>query len=103
VRALRKRQVVDAFVACRRAGACLGTRSHVADYPLLDPMPADPVMTGKLAAIPTRLDRLDDRRQELLINWGYVICDTAVRAHVRQGAGRGTMPYPAQPLEGSLA
>lgn len=70
VRALRKRQVVDAYQGDRRDGAYLGIRSDVADYPVPDPMTADPRMTAGLAAIKTRLDDLDGRRQELLTTGG---------------------------------
>ncbi len=35
--------------------------------------------TGVLAETPTRLKRLDTRHQERLINWGYAVCDAAIR------------------------
>jgi NTE family protein len=38
--------------------------------------------TIKLANTPTRMKRLDADLQEKLINWGYVICDAALRKHV---------------------
>ena len=47
-----------------------------------------------LAGIPTRLKRLDDRDQERLINWGYAICDTALRKWVIEGVQPGRLPYP---------
>jgi NTE family protein len=34
-----------------------------------------------IGSIPTRLKRLSAEQQERLINWGYAICDTAVRRH----------------------
>jgi hypothetical protein len=34
-----------------------------------------------LAAIPTRLEKMDDTLQEQLINWGYAISDAALRAY----------------------
>ncbi|WP_297621597.1 patatin-like phospholipase family protein [Nocardioides sp.] len=98
VRSLRKRQVIEAFKADRRDGAYLGIRSDVADYDLSDAMPADPQVTTKLAATPTRLDDLPAERQEMLINWGYVITDTGVRKHARTDLPRGTLPYPSRPL-----
>ena len=102
VRALRKRQVVEAYQAGRRDGTYIGIRSQVADYPVANPMPAEPLLTADLAAIKTRLDDLDDRHQELLINWGYVICDTGMRAHVLPHAADGSLPYPNRPLKGRL-
>ena len=38
--------------------------------------------TLELAQTPTRLAALDPVYRERLINWGYAICDTAIRAHV---------------------
>ena len=35
-----------------------------------------------LVEIPTRLEAMDGDEQERLINWGYAICDAALRAHV---------------------
>jgi NTE family protein len=40
--------------------------------------------TTELARISTRLKRLPPDLQERLINWGYAICDTAVRKHFGQ-------------------
>jgi NTE family protein len=98
VRCLRKRQIVDAFQAGNHDGMYVGIRSDVADYHLDDPMPADPELTAELAATPTRLDILDEERQELLINWGYTICDTGLRRHLDSSASIGRLPYPDRPL-----
>lgn len=100
VRSLRKRQVIEAFKAGRRQGCYLGIRSHLADYHLADAMPADPKVTMRLAATPTRLDDLPAERQEMLINWGYVITDTGVRKYVRKDLPVGTLPYPTRTLTG---
>ncbi len=99
VRSLRKRQVIQSLDARDRDGMYIGIRSHVADYGVDDAMHADPELTDGLAAIPTRLDGLDDQRQELLINWGYTICDTGLRAHVDKTAPLGALPYPDRPLQ----
>lgn len=99
VRSLRKRWLIDDFIEKRRSGMYVGIRSHVADFRLEDPIPADPLVTQGLATIPTRLDRMDDAQQESLINWGYAICDTGLRAHVIDPVGtRGSLPYPDRPL-----
>lgn len=98
VRSLRKRQVIEAFKADRRDGCFVGIRSDVADYNLADAMPADPEVTMELAATPTRLNGLPSHRQEMLINWGYVITDTGIRKHVRPNLDPGALPYPARPL-----
>jgi NTE family protein len=95
VRSLRKRQAVGSFKLGLRGGTFWGIRSHVADYALDGALDADPTLTVKLAATPTRLKKLDDARQERLVNWGYVICDTAVRKWVKKGLARpDRLPYP---------
>lgn len=95
VRSLRKRQAVGSFKLGLRSGAFWGIRSHVADYDLDGALDADPALTLRLAETPTRLKKLDAAHQERLINWGYVICDTAVRKWVRQDLGRPErLPYP---------
>jgi NTE family protein len=100
VRSLRKRQLVEAFRAGRRDGCYVGIRSQVEDYHLPDALPADPRVTSRLAATPTRLDDLPAEQQEMLINWGYVITDTGLRKHVRPDLPPGRLPYPDRPLVG---
>jgi NTE family protein len=95
VRALRKRQCLDAFEA-GRPGAYWGIRSDVADYPLDDALPCPHTATMRLAATATRLARLDDEVQERLINWGYAVCDAALRSHVDPSVpAPGDFPYPS--------
>jgi NTE family protein len=98
VRSLRKRQVIDSLKNKMRQGMYVGIRSHVADYPLSDSLPADPALTLELAATPTRLDAMDETLQERLVNWGYVICDSGLRAYVLHGAAPGHLPYPESPI-----
>jgi NTE family protein len=98
VRSLRKQQVIESFKEKRRSGMYVGIRSDIADYPLADPLAADSVITMELAATPTRLDAMDETLQERLINWGYVICDTGLRAHVLHDAAPGHLPYPDNPI-----
>ena len=39
---------------------------------------------------------MDARLQERLINWGYAVCDAAMRRHVDQEVpAAGAFPYPA--------
>lgn len=98
VRSLRKRQVIESLRTGQRTGMYIGIRSHVANFGLADPLPADPAVTLDLADTPTRLDALDDERQQALINWGYTICDTGLRAHVDPMLPAGALPYPQTPL-----
>jgi NTE family protein len=96
VRALRKRQVVGGLAARLRQGAYWSVWSHIADYGLPDALAASEAATTMLAETPTRLGKLDSARQERLINWGYTICDTAMRKWVLPGTPQPTsLPYPA--------
>jgi NTE family protein len=95
VRSLRKRQVVGSYVAGERLGTYWGIRSHVADYGLPDALPCPPDQTLALANVPTRLKGLDTATQKRLINWGYAICDTAMRRWVDTAIPKpGGFPYP---------
>jgi NTE family protein len=101
VRALRKRQVIDSFKAkedeaVHRKGAYWGIRTDIAEYGLADALPCPHARTMELAETPTRLKRLDDRTQERLINWGYAVCDAALRKHVDPTIAKPAgFPYPA--------
>lgn len=95
VRSLRKRQLIGAFEAGLRKGAYWGIRTDIADY-ATPGLPCPVARTRLLAAVPTRLSDTDDVTQERLINWGYAICDTALRAHVLPALTPATaFPYPA--------
>jgi len=51
--------------------------------------------TSALASV-ARLSVLDDSMQERLINWGYVMCDVALRVHVDASLPLPSgFPYPA--------
>jgi NTE family protein len=96
VRALRKRQVVDSFKSGARKGAYWGIRADIAAYQLADALPCPFDRTTELAQTPTRLKRMNDELQERLINWGYAICDAALRSHVDATLAKPAgFPYPA--------
>lgn len=100
VSSLRKRQLLASFKAPakhpdKRRGAYWGIRSEVGHYHLRDPLPVTDSRAEELAKIPTRLKRLSAEHQERLINWGYAICDTAIRRHFPQpGMPASQFPYP---------
>jgi NTE family protein len=106
-RSLRKRALVGDFTSGFRKGAVWGIASDIAafdppDGAINDALPCDPAKVAPLATIRTRLDPFDDREQESLINWGYAICDAAVRRHAPElpadGAPKPAWPYPAHAL-----
>jgi NTE family protein len=83
VRSLRKRQLIDAYLRGEHTGCYWGIRTHYADYQLTDdPLKCAARDPNYLAEIPTRLQAMDDDEQERLINWGYAVCDAALRAHI---------------------
>jgi NTE family protein len=96
VRSLRKRQVIDSFKAGARKGAYWGIRTDIADYGLADALACPHERTLALAETPTRLKRLGDDVQERLINWGYAVCDAALRRHLDSALRKpADFPYPA--------
>lgn len=95
VRSLRKRQVIDSFRSGARRGAYWGVRTNIADYELGDALPCPSENTLTLAETPTRFKRMADELQEKLINWGYAVCDAALRKHVDPALPKPSgFPYP---------
>jgi NTE family protein len=98
VRSLRRRIIVSAFMnpADPHEGTFWGIRSHVKDYPNPNPaLPCPEARTLELAETPTRLKRLEPAYQDRLINWGYAMCDTALRSHYTPMPAQAKgFPYP---------
>ena len=90
VRSLRKRVLIAAYRAKVRSGAYWGIRTNIAHYGLADPLDCPHDRTLVLAELPTRLAAMADDVQERLINWGYAVCDAALRTHVND-----KLPRPA--------
>jgi NTE family protein len=94
VRALRKTQAIEGFAAGVRKGGYWGIRSAVSSYPVDGTLECPESATTVLAEIGTRLCSMKVQTQERLINWGYAICDAAMRSHVCDGpAGAPKFPY----------
>lgn len=97
VRSLRKRQVIAAFKDGTRQGAYWGIRTDIDDYQLASAFPGPFARTLELANLPTRLQRMEPEIQERLINWGFAVCDAALRRHVEPGLPKPDgLPYPAR-------
>ena len=96
VRSLRKRALIEDYVTGRRDGTFWSIRSDVADYgPPQGSLPCTRDRTLKLAGVSTRLKAMDDTLQERLINWGYAMCDVAMRKWVNPGLPQPVaFPYP---------
>lgn len=82
VRSLRKRELIDSYQSGTRQGAYWGIRTDIADYQLSDAFDCPFERTAELAKVPTRLKAMEPELQERLINWGYAVCDAAIRKHV---------------------
>jgi NTE family protein len=95
VRALRTQQAVDGFRRGVRKGAYWGIYTDIADFGLADSLPCPHAATLVLAATPTRLKKTDALRQEQLVNWGYAVCDAAMRRYVDSAQPPpSAFPYP---------
>ena len=97
VRNLRKRQVVAGYLRGDRHGAYWGIRSHIGDYgPPDGSLHCPDDAATRLAHTATRLAQMDDTLQERLINWGYAVCDAAMRRWVDTTLpAPGGFPYPS--------
>lgn len=98
-RALRKRLLIQSYRQSQRTGAYWGIRTDIQNYSLATALPCAHGKTLELANIPTRLKVLSDERQEQLINWGYAVCDAALRKHFDSALPAPTaFPYPMTKL-----
>jgi NTE family protein len=100
VRALRKRAAIKDFREGRQKGTYWGIWTNIADYHAPSALPAPHELTLRIAATPTRLGKMNGGVQDRLVNWGYAVCDAAMRCHVDSGipAARA-FPYPAAGIE----
>ncbi|MBN2307553.1 MAG: patatin-like phospholipase family protein [Candidatus Hydrogenedentes bacterium] len=97
VHSLRVRQLIDSYEAKLRKGAYWGIRTDIADYDAPGALCCPHEDTMELAATPTRLKKLTAKRQKRLINWGYAVCDAAIRTYYKKNLPEPTaFPYPAE-------
>jgi NTE family protein len=81
VRSLRKRQLLDSFNRKERSGAYWGIWSDIGELGLADALPCPKEKSNAVAAISTRLKGLSTDEQDRIMNWGYAICDAAMRRY----------------------
>ncbi|MFE1870281.1 patatin-like phospholipase family protein [Streptomyces sp. NPDC059496] len=84
VRSLRKRRLIDSYDSGVIAGTYWGIRSDIERYGLADSLPCPHTATMRLAAIRTRLAPIPKSDRLRLVNWGYAVCDAALRRYVDQ-------------------
>jgi NTE family protein len=96
VRSLRKRLLIEAYNAQLRSGTYWGIGSDITHYKVKNALPCPLPSTQALAHVPTRLAAVAPVVQERLINWGYAVCDAAMRRWVEKDAeAPARFPYPA--------
>jgi len=79
---LRTRSIIELYNLGVRDGSYWGIGSNILNYDLPDALVCPFDVTIKLAQTATRLTRMDDPLQNQLIDWGYAVCDAAMRKHV---------------------
>jgi NTE family protein len=102
VRSLRKRALLDDLVRGVRKGTYWGITTNIGDYRIADyavggPLACDPATTSGLASIRTRLNPFSEAEQCQLINWGYALCDAAMRQFILPQ--NIAVPQPAWPYK----
>jgi len=96
VGSLRTRQAIGSYQMGLRHGTYWGIRTNILNYNLPTAMKCPFDQTQVLAKTPTRLKKLDSVLQERIINWGYAVCDAAIRTYVDPTASLPAgFPYPA--------
>lgn len=94
VRALRKRQLIDAYLTGARDGTYWGMRTDPEAYAVSMALPCRSEGRAELANVPTRLKRMPLDLRKRLVNLGYALSDVALRAHVVPGAApASTFPF----------
>jgi NTE family protein len=92
---LRKRMLLDRLVNGELQGAYWSIRSDIEDYSASGKLACPHAQTLKLAGVETDLESKSKKLQERLINWGYAICDAALRTYVVPDAEPPlAFPYP---------
>lgn len=95
VRSLRKRLLLKALVDKDRTGAFWSIGQDIGIYAARSALPCPFSSTKKLASIDTDLASKDSQTQERLINWGYALCDAAVRTWFDSALAQPeNFPYP---------
>jgi hypothetical protein len=98
VRALRRRDLIDRFIAGNkvgdegalvaqnargRMGAYWGIDSDVNKINPAFALPCDPTITRRLGLVATRLSDLGGETSKQLVNWGYAVCDRSIRSNYK--------------------
>ena len=91
LRVAPRQALLSGFQGGRHAGAYWSLRAATADYPADTCLVCPPARATELAALPTLFTAMPNELQERLINWGYAICDIALRSWFDEA-----LPHPAE-------
>lgn len=97
VRRLRRRQIGGALAAGQREGAFWAVNTDPAQFgrAAASTMPVTTAQAAALAAVPTRLAKMDRATRHRLANWGYAAVDARLRQYVDPDLPEpGGFPYP---------
>jgi NTE family protein len=95
VRSLRSRALIAGYRRGDYMGAYWGIRTPIERYGMPDSLVCSSAQTMRLAETPTRLAALSETDRRRLANWGYAVCDAALRRHVLVGAqAPAEFPWP---------
>jgi NTE family protein len=98
-RGLRARYLIELAKLRNQKAVYWGIDTRIEKYPAADQLRCDPARTDGLKDVRTRLNAFDLAEQETLINWGYALCDAAMRSFIEGAAGPPPKwPCPAHPL-----
>ena len=92
VQGLRLRDVVDGYQSRERQGAYWGINTPIDDYVRASEKETPPTLTPpalsvshqsleELSTLRTRLNEFEPQEQCRLLNWGYAVCDAAMRCY----------------------
>ena len=108
-RGLRKRWLIEYFkkqAPQKKNGTYWGIMTEIAGYKLASALPVPADVTAQLAHIRTRLNRFNEAEQCSLINWGYAVCDAAMRTFivpVESAPNEPAWPYPKYRLDEAVS
>ncbi len=94
-RSLRRRWLIEDFRTGKGGGAYWGIGTPIESYGVANPLAKDDGISRSLEEIPTRLSSVEPETQRALVNWGYALCDAALRTskalNIQEAAG---LPLP---------
>ena len=94
-RALRRHTTVNQLAQREKLGALWGIGTRLERYPLQSPFAVGSGWRSHIESIRTRLNSFSNEEKAILINWGYLQCDLAVRSYyLAQATPPNLLPFP---------